>query len=173
MLAGDVGIYAVAWGLELVIDPELDALAVELLVRDRFAREPAYHYLLKKEFEEYGTKIRALNDRGDDSPEGELTDAILHQLAKYERAKVAERTRRGKLRKAREGRIVRAGRPPFGFRYDEAGDGLLVPGPEMEVVEKIFRYAAQGVAVRAIQARLHAEEIPAPRGGRTWDETTC
>jgi site-specific DNA recombinase len=38
--------------------------------RDRFAREPAYHYLLRKEFEEYGCKIRALNDRGDDSPRG-------------------------------------------------------------------------------------------------------
>jgi site-specific DNA recombinase len=36
--------------------------------RDRFAREPAYHYLLRREFEEHGTKIRALNDRGDDSP---------------------------------------------------------------------------------------------------------
>ena len=60
--------------------------------RDRFAREPAYHYLLRKEFEEYGTKIRALNDRGDESPEGELTDAILDQLAKFERAKTAERT---------------------------------------------------------------------------------
>jgi site-specific DNA recombinase len=32
--------------------------------RDRFAREPAYHYLLRREFEERGTKIRALNDRG-------------------------------------------------------------------------------------------------------------
>ena len=38
--------------------------------RDRFAREPAYHYLLRREFEEHGTKIRALNDRGDESPEG-------------------------------------------------------------------------------------------------------
>jgi site-specific DNA recombinase len=27
--------------------------------RDRFAREPAYHYLLKREFEEHGTQIRA------------------------------------------------------------------------------------------------------------------
>jgi site-specific DNA recombinase len=45
--------------------------------RDRFAREPAYHYLLRREFEEHGTKIRALNDRGDDSPEGQLTDGIL------------------------------------------------------------------------------------------------
>ena len=50
--------------------------------RDRIAREPAYHYLLRREFEEHGTKIRALNDRGDDSPEGELTDGILDQLAK-------------------------------------------------------------------------------------------
>ena len=27
--------------------------------RDRFAREPAYHYLLRRKFEEHGTKIRA------------------------------------------------------------------------------------------------------------------
>jgi site-specific DNA recombinase len=74
--------------------------------RDRIAREPAYHYLLRKEFEEYGTKIRTLNDRGDDSPEGELTDGILDQLAKFERAKVAERTRRGKLQKARQGKVI-------------------------------------------------------------------
>src|SRR3712207_4669948 len=52
--------------------------------RDRFAREPAYHYLLRREFEEHGTKIRALNDRGDDSPEGELTDGILDQLRSEE-----------------------------------------------------------------------------------------
>src|SRR3569623_1432548 len=68
--------------------------------RDRIAREPAYHFLLRREFEEHGTKMRALNDRGDDSPEGELTAGILDQLAKYERAKIAERTRRGMLRKA-------------------------------------------------------------------------
>src|SRR5919199_575898 len=74
--------------------------------RDRFAREPAYHYLLKREFEEYGTKIRALTDRGDETPEGELTDGILDQLAKYERAKIAERSRRGKLRRAKEGKVV-------------------------------------------------------------------
>jgi site-specific DNA recombinase len=38
--------------------------------RDRFAREPAYHYLLRREFEEHGTKIRALNDRGGRFPGG-------------------------------------------------------------------------------------------------------
>ena len=138
--------------------------------RDRFSREPAYHYLLKKEFEEHGCSLRALNDRGDGSPEGELMDGVFDQFAKFERAKTAERTRRGKLRKAREGRIIRGGKAPFGFRYTEAGDGLLVHELEMSIVEKIFQYAAEGVPVRAIQARLHAEGIPAPRDGQVWDD---
>ena len=93
--------------------------------RDRFVREPAYHYLLRREFEEQGVEIRSLNDRGDESPEGELTDGILDQLAKYERAKLAERSRRGKLRKAREGKIV-ATRPHYGFDYNDARDGYVV-----------------------------------------------
>ena len=94
--------------------------------RDRFAREPAYHYLLKREFEEHGTKIRALNDRGDDSPEGELTDGILDQLGKYERAKMVERTRRGKLRRAREGKVVATHTPNYGFEYNAARDNYVV-----------------------------------------------
>jgi site-specific DNA recombinase len=92
--------------------------------RDRFSREPAYAYLLRREFEEYGTRMRALNDRGDDTPEGELTDGILDQLAKYERAKTAERSRRGRLRKAREGKILRNGRAHYGFSHDDSGDAL-------------------------------------------------
>src|SRR5829696_1569821 len=87
--------------------------------RDRFAREPAYHYFLKREFEEYGAKIRALNDRGDDSPEGEFMDGVLDQLAKLERAKIAERTRRGKFRKAKEGKIVAGRAATFGFDFNE------------------------------------------------------
>src|SRR5918911_2136931 len=91
--------------------------------RDRFAREPANHYLLRREFEEHGTKIRAMNDRGDDTPEGELTDGILDQLGKFERAKTAERSRRGKLRKAREGKVLAGGRPNNGFKLNATRDG--------------------------------------------------
>ena len=136
--------------------------------RDRFAREPAYHYLLRREFEEHGTKIRALNDRGDDSPEGELTDGILDQLAKYERAKIAERTRRGMLRKAREGRVV-VTRPAYGFRYNEARDALVICESEMAVVEKVLRLAADGLGQHAIHTRLFREGVPSPTGKPQWD----
>src|SRR5918998_3275922 len=107
--------------------------------RDRFAREPAYHYLLRKEFEEHDTKIRALNDRGDDSPEGKLTDGILDQLGKYERTKIAERTQRGKLKKVREGKILANDCADYGFRYNATRDGYFVDEETMSVVRGIFR----------------------------------
>src|SRR5215204_3803752 len=103
-------------------------------VRNKFVREPAYHYLLRREFEEYGTRLRALNDRGDDTPEGELTDGILDQLAKFERAKTAERTRRGKLKKAREGKIIAGTSVNYGFRLNIARDGYEVDEEKMGVV---------------------------------------
>jgi site-specific DNA recombinase len=82
--------------------------------RDRFSREPAFLYLLREEFGGHGARIKSLNDRGDESPEGELTDGILDQLAKFERAKTAERSRRGKKQKARLGKIIST-RAAYGF----------------------------------------------------------
>jgi site-specific DNA recombinase len=136
--------------------------------RDRFSREPAFTYILRRELEEHGCELRSMNDRGDSSPEGELTDGILDQLAKYERAKITERTRRGKLRKAREGLAV-APISKYGFRFNDARDALVVYEPEMAIVEKIFHMAAEGCGVGKIQSRLYAEGIPSPRGGEVWD----
>ena len=45
--------------------------------RDSFSRRPAYAYLLRREFEEHGCELRSLTDRGDSSPEGDLTDGFL------------------------------------------------------------------------------------------------
>jgi site-specific DNA recombinase len=137
--------------------------------RDRFAREPAYHYLLRREFEEHGTKIRALNDRGDESPEGELTDGILDQLAKFERAKTTERTRRGKLRKAREGKVIAGPRPNYGFRYNAARDGYEVDEETMKVVRRIFREVGiEGKAMHSVRVALNRERVSPPSGGRYW-----
>ena len=139
--------------------------------RDRFAREPAYHYLLRREFEEHGTKIRALNDRGDDSPEGELTDGILDQLAKFERAKITERTRRGRLQKAREGKVMAGRSPRYGFEINASRDGYEVDEEKMGVVRRIFREVAEGATLRAIKLKLEGEGVPTPRGAKFWDRS--
>jgi site-specific DNA recombinase len=136
--------------------------------RDRFSREPAYTYLLRREFAEHSCELRSLNDRGDGSPEGDLTDGILDQLAKYERAKMTERSRRGKLRKAREGYAV-APIAKYGYRFNEARNGMVIHEREMAVVEKIFRMAAEGYGVGKIQSSLYAAGIPSPRGRDVWD----
>jgi site-specific DNA recombinase len=136
--------------------------------RDRFAREPAHGWILREELGKHGCTLRALNDRGDDSPEGALTDGILDQLAKYERAKVAERTRRGLLRKAREGKVIKGRKANFGFRFNETDDGLIVYEPEMKIVEKIFQMAVSGMGPKAMQTRLYAEGISSPTGKAMW-----
>ena len=134
-----------------------------------------YLYLLRKEFEEHGCKLRALNDRGDDSPEGELTDGILDQLAKYERAKTAERSRRGKLRKAREGKIIANNGVDYGFRYNEARDGYEIDAETMPVVRRIFAMVADGLPLNAVAERLTREGVGLPysryRGVKRWNVT--
>ena len=112
--------------------------------RDRVARETAYHYLLCATSSRSAAALRELNDRGDESPEGELTDGILDQLSKYERAKIAERSRRGKLRKAREGKVhdgkvLAGGSANFGFRYNASRDGYVVDEDAMRTTARIFR----------------------------------
>jgi site-specific DNA recombinase len=137
--------------------------------RDRIAREPAYHFLLRREFEERGTKLRALNDRGDGSPEGELTDGILDQLAKFERAKIAERTRRGKQRKVREGKVI-AGRAAFGFDYNAARDGYVVNPEQMGVVRQIFRMVGvERTTIYAIRRHLEETGLRTVSGKPKWD----
>jgi site-specific DNA recombinase len=140
--------------------------------RDRFAREPAYHYLLRREFEEHGTKIRAMNDKGDDTPEGELTDGILDQLAKYERAKFVEKSRRGRLRKAREGKIVATKMPHYGFKHTASRDGYEVDEPTMPIVRRIFHMvASQGYSLHGVKKEFEAQGLLTPTGKRYWSET--
>ncbi len=139
--------------------------------RDRFAREPAYLYILREEFCRHGTKLRALNDRGDDSPEGQLTDGILDQLAKFERAKITERTRRGRLQKAREGKVMAGRSPRYGSTLNASRDGYEVDEEKMQVVRRIFREVAEGTTLRTIKLELESEGVPTPRSARFWDRS--
>ncbi len=140
--------------------------------RDRFSREPAYTYLLRREFEEYGCELRSLNDHGDGSPEGELTDGILDQLAKYERAKIAERSRRGMLRKAREGKVIVPRLPDYGFRVNDTRDGYVVDKTCMPLVRRIFRMVGyEACSINRVVSTLADEGIPSPTGKRRWSRT--
>ena len=128
--------------------------------RDRFAREPAYHYLLETEFGKHGTKLATINDWGEDSPEGQLLRGIQDQVAKYERVLITERTRRGKLRRAKEGKVVPAETPPYGFAYDPATGNYQIDEATMPVVRRIFRlYGLAGYSLHQVKRALEADGI--------------
>jgi site-specific DNA recombinase len=137
--------------------------------RDRFAREPGLRWWLEQELAEHDTRLRALNDRGDDSPEGELTDGMLDQLAKYERAKTAQRTRRARLQRARQGNVIAGNAPPFGYDFNEDRTSLIVDQPKMVVVRRVFdMVGAEGMSLNAARRTLEADHVPTARGGHTW-----
>ena len=140
--------------------------------RDRLAREPAYLYLLREEFAPHDCTLRALNDRGDDSPEGQLTDGILDQIARFERLKIAERSRRGRQRKAREGKVLATHAPRYGFKLNANRDGYEIDVGEMEIVRRIFQMVGvEGRSIRSISTILEREGIPTPKGAKHWDRS--
>ena len=92
------------------------------------------------------------------------------EIGKYERAKIAERSRRGKLRKAREGKVMAGPRVKYGFRLNDARDGLLVDEEKMRIVRRIFRMVgAEGYSLSAVYKTFEREWIPTPGGGKRWD----
>lgn len=142
---------------------------VAVLFRDRLARG-VYAQFLKEEFARHDVKLVALNAQLDDSPEGELQGGVLDQFAAYERAKIAERTRRGKLRKAREGKVVAAATPNYGFKYNAARDGYEVDEEQMRLVRRIFHMiGTEGTSVHGVKVAMERDGLKSPAGGPYWN----
>jgi site-specific DNA recombinase len=111
--------------------------AVVVLFRDQIARG-VYAQILSEEFAESGCMLIVLNAPVDDSPKGELHSGMLDLIAGWERKKIAERTRRGRAQKAREGKIVAGRAPNYGFTYSETHDGYVVDEEQMRVMKRVF-----------------------------------
>src|SRR4029450_6907867 len=77
-----------------------------VLAPDRLARKYAYQVLLLEEFRRAGCAVAFLLHPISDDPNDQLLLPIQGAIAESERAVLAERFRRGKLRKAREGHAV-------------------------------------------------------------------
>jgi site-specific DNA recombinase len=127
--------------------------------RDRLAREPEHYHLLRHEFAGRGCRLEFLNDLG-------VTN---EHLPRYEWVNIAERTWRGKLRKAREGKIAGGTKPNYGFRFNEARDGYEVDEDAMGVIRRIFHMmGVEGRALNAVKRSLESEKVPTPTGNRKW-----
>ena len=96
---------------------------------DRLARRYAYQVLLLEELQRVGVEvIFAKEPERSGSPEDELLRQFQGMISGYERAQIAERTRRGTLHRARAGAVAVLTRAPYGYRYirkSEHADAFL------------------------------------------------
>ncbi len=84
---------------------------------DRLARKYAYQVLLMDEFHRAGVEVVFLNRALGRSPADELRLQVQGMVAEYERAKILERSRRGKRHAAHAGVVSVLGGAPYGYQY--------------------------------------------------------
>jgi site-specific DNA recombinase len=144
---------------------------------DRLARKYAYQVLLVDEFQRMGVEIVFLNREIGRSPEDDLLLQVQGMMAEYERAKIVERHRRGKLHAARNGVVNALSGAPYGYRYvtKHAGGGQaqydIVP-EEARVVQQVFAWVGgERLTIGEVCRRLtQAGEVT--RTGKTvWDRS--
>ena len=97
-----------------------------VLAPDRLARRYAHQMVLLEELQGCGVDVVFVNRPLGASPEDQLLVQVQGVVAEYERAKILERTRRGRLHAAHCGRVNVLVRAAYGYRYIDkhAGGGL-------------------------------------------------
>src|SRR3954463_10637645 len=145
---------------------------------DRLGRRYAYQVLLIDEFRRLGVEIVFLNRAIGLSPEDDLLLQVQGMVAEYERAKILERSRRGKRHAAREGAVSVLSGAPYGYRYIGKRDGggcarYQVDEEEARVVRLIFGWVGRDrVSIGEVCRRLQAQGYPTRGGKRAWDRAT-
>ena len=88
-----------------------------ILSPDRLSRKYAHQVLLMEELSACGIEVVFLNHAIGTTPEEELLLQMQGMISEYERAKIMERNRRGKLHGAKRGSVNVLATVPYGYRY--------------------------------------------------------
>ena len=175
------------WSGDILARPQLDKLrqdapkkiwqAVLIYDPDRLARRYSYQELVMDELRERGIEVLFVTTPSPKTGEEKILHGVKGLFAEYERAKITERFRLGKVRKAREGNVLLS-EAPYGYRYvpkSQDGRGHFEINPhEAEVLSMIFRWVTEeGVTIRGVVRRL-AELGVRPRKSKrgVWSPST-
>ena len=145
---------------------------------DRLVRQYAYQMVLVDELRRQGVEIVFLNGDLDDSPSGRLLLQVQGIIAEYERAKIRERSRRGRLFAARSGRVSALSHAPYGYHYVRKQEGggearYVVTFAEAQTVKEMFTWCGiEGCSLTQICKRLKERGIVTRTGKTHWDRVT-
>jgi len=146
---------------------------------DRLARNYAHQVLLLEEFLHAGVEvIFLLNREGGQTPEDHLLLQVQGMIAEYERAKILERSRRGKRHGAQVGKVSVLAGAPYGYRYVTKQDGegearFEVNWEEARVVRQVFEWVGRDrCSIGEVRRRLEAAGERTRTGKTIWDRAT-
>src|SRR5918996_1615083 len=144
---------------------------------DRLSRKYAYQVLLAEELSRCGVELVFLKAPAGTSPEDQLLMQFQGMIAEYERAQIAERSRRGKRHKAQEGLVNVLCGAPYGYRYIKKSETSTafyeVIEEQASVVRQVYGlYTEEGQSIGAIVRWLNAQGIPTRKGNSLWERTT-
>jgi site-specific DNA recombinase len=145
---------------------------------DRLARRYAYQVLLVDELRRAGVELVFLNRPIGVSAEDDLLLQVQGMVAEYERAKILERSRRGKRHAARAGSVNVLCGAPYGYRYvgKHAGGGVAryeIVAEEAQVVRAIFDWIGRDrLSIGEVCRRMQQRGWPTRSGKMVWDRTT-
>jgi site-specific DNA recombinase len=145
---------------------------------DRLARRYAHQVLLMEEFRRARTEVVFLNRPIGGTAEDDLLLQIQGVIAEYERARILERSRRGRRHAARCGLLSAFTTAPFGYRYiaKHQGGGVArfeVVAEKAAVVRLIFAWVGlERLSLREVGRRLQRTGCPTRRGSLRWYAST-
>lgn len=175
------------WSGMILARPGLDQLridahqndweAVIVYDPDRIARKYAFIQLIVDELEALGKQVLFVTM----PPANDDTDKLLFGVkgifAEYERARIADRFRLGKLRKARDGYVITS-TAPYGYEYirkDQSNQGhyRVIPD-EARLIKQIFGWIAdEQMTIRGVVRRLKELGIKPRKSDRgVWSTST-
>ena len=116
-----------------------------------------------------------LNRQTGDTPEDELLLQVQGMVAEYERAKIMERSRRGKLHAAKQGSVSVLAGAPYGYRFvskkvSEDGEAHYeIIFEEARLVQQIFEWVGkERVTLGEVCKRLTKNGIKTRTGKALW-----
>lgn len=144
---------------------------------DRLARRYSYQELVMDELTEAGIEVMFVTVPTAKSVDERMMNGVRGLFAEYERVKISERFRLGKLRRVREGKVL-VSEGPYGYKYvPKSGSGhghFEIDENEARVVRLMFTWLVEeGLTLRKIILRLQELSI-SPRKSRkgVWATST-
>lgn len=136
---------------------------------DRLSRKLMNQLILSDEFDRRKVDVVFVNGDYAKTPEGNLFYSMRGAISEFEKAKITERMSRGRVQKAKAGKVVKENHI---YGYKVVDSQLVIHEEEAEIVRLIFDLFTTpnqiAVGINGIAHYLMKKKIPTKKGNHIW-----